>query len=65
MALMALGVLPAALKAIQRSLHIEETENAKLLFVGCLRNLTFIPDGIDLRDDLARPMSLCWRSNIR
>lgn len=59
-ALMALGELPAALKAIQHSLHIEETENAKLLFVGCLRNLTFIPDGIDLRDDLARAMSEPW-----
>jgi 2-polyprenyl-3-methyl-5-hydroxy-6-metoxy-1,4-benzoquinol methylase len=59
-ALMALGDLPAALKAIQRSLHIEETENAKLLFVGCLRNLTFIPDGIELRDDLARAMSEPW-----
>jgi 2-polyprenyl-3-methyl-5-hydroxy-6-metoxy-1,4-benzoquinol methylase len=59
-ALMALGDLAAALKAIQRSLHIEETENAKLLFVGCLRNLTFIPDGVDLRDDLARAMSEPW-----
>jgi 2-polyprenyl-3-methyl-5-hydroxy-6-metoxy-1,4-benzoquinol methylase/tetratricopeptide (TPR) repeat protein len=58
--LRALGDLPGALKAIQRSLHNEETENAKLLFVGCLRNLTFIPDGIDLRDDLARAMSEPW-----
>src|SRR5215471_21518049 len=58
--LTALGDLPAALRSIQRSLHIEETENAKLLFVGCLRNLTFIPDGIDLRDDLARAMSEPW-----
>jgi 2-polyprenyl-3-methyl-5-hydroxy-6-metoxy-1,4-benzoquinol methylase len=56
----ALGDFPAALKAIQRSLEIEETENAKLLFVGCLRNLTSIPDGIDLRDDLARAMSEPW-----
>jgi 2-polyprenyl-3-methyl-5-hydroxy-6-metoxy-1,4-benzoquinol methylase len=55
-----LGDLPAALKAIQRSLHIEETENAKLLFVTCLCNLTFIPDGIDLRDDLARAISEPW-----
>src|SRR5580704_11852178 len=38
--LTAVGNLPAALKAIQRSLQLEETENAKLLFVGCLRNLT-------------------------
>jgi 2-polyprenyl-3-methyl-5-hydroxy-6-metoxy-1,4-benzoquinol methylase len=58
--LRALGDLPGALKAIQRSLRIKETENAKLLFVGCLRNLTFIPDGIDLRDDLARAMSEPW-----
>jgi protein-L-isoaspartate O-methyltransferase len=56
----ALGDLPAALKAIQRSLRIEETENAKLLFVGCLRNLTFIPHGIDLDDDLARAISEPW-----
>jgi SAM-dependent methyltransferase/tetratricopeptide (TPR) repeat protein len=58
--LRALGDLPGALKAIQRSLRIKETENAKLLFVGCLRNLTFIPDGIDLRDDLARAISEPW-----
>jgi 2-polyprenyl-3-methyl-5-hydroxy-6-metoxy-1,4-benzoquinol methylase len=58
--LRALGDLSAALKAIQRSLRIEETENAKLLFVGCLRNLTFVPEGIDLRDDLARAISEPW-----
>jgi len=56
----ALGDLPGALKAIQRSLRIKETENAKLLFVGCLRNLTFIPEGIDLRDDVARAISKPW-----
>ena len=56
----ALGNLPTALKAIQRSLQLEETENAKLLFVGCLRNLTVIPDGIDLTDDLVRAMSEPW-----
>jgi 2-polyprenyl-3-methyl-5-hydroxy-6-metoxy-1,4-benzoquinol methylase len=58
--LTAVGDLPAALKAIQRSLQLEETENAKLLFVGCLRNLTSIPDGPDLRDDLVRAMSEPW-----
>jgi SAM-dependent methyltransferase len=58
--LRALGDIPGALKAIQRSLRIKETDNAKLLFVGCLRNLTFIPDGIDLRDDLARAISEPW-----
>jgi SAM-dependent methyltransferase/tetratricopeptide (TPR) repeat protein len=58
--LRALGDFPGALQAIQRSLRIKETENAKLLFVGCLRNLTFIPDGLDLRDDLARAMSDPW-----
>jgi 2-polyprenyl-3-methyl-5-hydroxy-6-metoxy-1,4-benzoquinol methylase len=55
-----LGDLPAALKAIQRSLHIAETENAKLLFVGCLRNLTFVPDEIDLRENLARALAEPW-----
>jgi 2-polyprenyl-3-methyl-5-hydroxy-6-metoxy-1,4-benzoquinol methylase/tetratricopeptide (TPR) repeat protein len=58
--LRALSDLPGALKAIQRSLHIEETQNAKLLFVGCLRNLPFVPEGIDLRDDLIRAMSEAW-----
>jgi hypothetical protein len=58
--LRALGDLTGALKAIQRSLRIAETENAKLLFVGCLRNLTFIPEGIDLRDDVARAISESW-----
>ena len=58
--LRALGDLPEALKAVQRSLRIAETENAKLLFVGCLRNLAFIPEGINLRDDLARAISEPW-----
>lgn len=56
----ALGDFPAALNAIQRSLQLAETENAKLLFVGCLRNLTVIPDGTDVRDDLVRAMSEPW-----
>lgn len=59
-ALTALGDLPAALKAVQCSLRLAESANAKLLFVGCLRNLSVIPDGIDLRDDLARAMSEPW-----
>jgi 2-polyprenyl-3-methyl-5-hydroxy-6-metoxy-1,4-benzoquinol methylase len=58
--LRALGDLTGALKAIQRSLRIAETENAKLLFVGCLRNLTFIPEGIDIRHDVARAISESW-----
>ena len=58
--LTSLGDQAAALKAIQRSLQLYETDNAKLLFVGCLRNLSFIPDGIDLRDDLARALSEPW-----
>src|SRR6516165_9120420 len=45
-ALTSLGDQAAALKAIKRSLQLYETNNAKLLFVGCLRNLSFIPDGI-------------------
>jgi tetratricopeptide (TPR) repeat protein len=55
-----LGDPAAALTAIQRSLQLYETENTKLLFVGCLRNLSFIPNGIDLRDDLARALSEPW-----
>ncbi len=58
--LTALGDLPAALQAIQRSLQLHETENAKLLFVGCLRNLTVIPDGSDLREVLVRAVSEPW-----
>ena len=58
--LTSLGDQAAALKAIQRSLQLYETDNAKLLFVGCLRNLSFIPDGIELRDDLARALSEPW-----
>jgi tetratricopeptide (TPR) repeat protein len=58
-ALMALGDLPAALKAVRRSLQLEETESAKLLFVGCLRQ-RFIPDGIELCDELTRALSEPW-----
>ncbi len=58
--LTALGDLPAALKAVRRSLQLEETENAKLLFVGCLRDHSFIPDGNELCDDLTRALSEPW-----
>ena len=39
-ALMAVGDPAQALKAIQRSIQIEETENTKLLFVQCVGSLT-------------------------
>jgi tetratricopeptide (TPR) repeat protein/2-polyprenyl-3-methyl-5-hydroxy-6-metoxy-1,4-benzoquinol methylase len=59
-ALMALGHTTQALKAIQRSIEIDESENAKLLFVECLRGLNVIPDGVDLRDDLIHALSEPW-----
>ena len=59
-ALMALGNSNEALKAIQRSLQFEQTDNTKLLFVQCVRGLSSIPEGIDLRDNLARALSEPW-----
>jgi tetratricopeptide (TPR) repeat protein/SAM-dependent methyltransferase len=59
-ALMDAGDSTEALKAIQRSIKIEGSENAKLLFVQCLRDLNSIPDGVDLRDDLIRALSEPW-----
>ena len=59
-ALMAVGDPAQALKAIQRSIQIEETENTKLLFVQCVGSLNFIPAGIDLRDNLIRSLSEPW-----
>ena len=59
-ALMALGNSTEALKAIQRSIQLEETENTKLLFVQCVRGLSSLPEGIDLRDNLARALSEPW-----
>jgi 2-polyprenyl-3-methyl-5-hydroxy-6-metoxy-1,4-benzoquinol methylase/tetratricopeptide (TPR) repeat protein len=58
--LTALGDLPAALKAAQRSLQLEETENAKLLFVGCLRGQSLIQNRMELCDDLTRALSEPW-----
>ena len=49
-----------ALKAIQRSLQLAETENTKLLFVQCLQALNSIPEDVDLRDNLARALSEPW-----
>ena len=59
-ALMDAGDPTEALKAIQRSIKIEGSENAKLLFVQCLGRLNFIPDGVDLRNDLIRALSEPW-----
>jgi len=58
--LMALGNPVEALKAFRRSIQLDETENSKLLFVQCVQGLTFIPQDIDLRDDLARALSDPW-----
>jgi tetratricopeptide (TPR) repeat protein/SAM-dependent methyltransferase len=59
-ALMEGGDLTQALTAIQRSIEIEESENTKLVFVQCVRNLNFIPHGIDLRENLIRALSEPW-----
>jgi 2-polyprenyl-3-methyl-5-hydroxy-6-metoxy-1,4-benzoquinol methylase len=60
-ALMAVGDSVQALSSVQCSIQIEETENAKLLFVQCLQALSFIPSGIDLRVNLIRALSEPWR----
>ena len=49
-----------ALRAIQRSLQLAETENTKLLFVQGVRALNAVPEDIDLRDHLARALSEPW-----
>jgi tetratricopeptide (TPR) repeat protein/2-polyprenyl-3-methyl-5-hydroxy-6-metoxy-1,4-benzoquinol methylase len=59
-ALLDAGDPAQALQAIQRSIKIGESENSKLLFVECLRNLNFIPDAVDLRNDLIRALSEPW-----
>jgi 2-polyprenyl-3-methyl-5-hydroxy-6-metoxy-1,4-benzoquinol methylase/tetratricopeptide (TPR) repeat protein len=48
-----------ALAAIQRSLHLAETENTKLLFVQCIRALTCVPEVLN-RDYLVRALSEPW-----
>jgi tetratricopeptide (TPR) repeat protein/2-polyprenyl-3-methyl-5-hydroxy-6-metoxy-1,4-benzoquinol methylase len=59
-ALMEGGDLVQALKAIQCSIEIEQTENTKVLFVQCVRNLSFIPHEVDLRENLIRALSEPW-----
>jgi SAM-dependent methyltransferase len=49
-----------ALRAIQRSLQLAETENTKLLFVQCVRALNSVSEDVDLRDNLARALSEPW-----
>jgi tetratricopeptide (TPR) repeat protein/SAM-dependent methyltransferase len=59
-ALMERGDLTQALGALQRSIEIGESENAKVLFVQCVRSLNFIPHGVDLRENLIRALSEPW-----
>src|SRR6516225_2579470 len=59
-ALMEGGDLTQALRALQRSIEIGESENAKVLFVQCVRSLNFIPHGVDLRENLIRALSEPW-----
>ena len=56
-ALMDAGAFAEALTVIRRGLQIEDTENLKLLFVGCVRNLDRVSEGMDLRPDLIRALS--------
>ncbi len=58
--MMAQGRPVDALKAIQRSLILEETENTKLLFVNCLAVLNAVPADIDVRANLVRALSEPW-----
>lgn len=58
--LMSLGRYIEALRAIQRSLQLAQTENTKLLFVQCLRALHSVPEDIDLRDNLGKALSEPW-----
>jgi tetratricopeptide (TPR) repeat protein/SAM-dependent methyltransferase len=59
-ALMVEGDLTQALRALQRSIETGESENAKVLFVQCVRSLNFIPRGVDLRENLIRALSEPW-----
>jgi tetratricopeptide (TPR) repeat protein/SAM-dependent methyltransferase len=54
------GDFARALEVIQRGLEIEESENIKLLFVYCVRNLAGVPHGVDLRRNLIRALSEPW-----
>src|SRR5499433_168771 len=59
-ALMEGGDLTQALRALQRSIEIGESENAKVLFVQCVRSMNFIPHEVDLRENLIRALSEPW-----
>jgi tetratricopeptide (TPR) repeat protein/SAM-dependent methyltransferase len=59
-ALMDGGDFAQALEVIQRGIEIEESENIKLLFVQCVRNLDAIPEGVDFRRNLIRALSEPW-----
>ena len=59
-ALMEGGELTEALRALQRSIEIGKSENAKILFVQCVRSLNFIPHGLDLRENLIQALSESW-----
>jgi SAM-dependent methyltransferase len=59
-ALMEGGHFAQALTFIQRGIEIQASENIKLLFIQCVRNLNRIPDEIDLRQNLIRALSDPW-----
>jgi 2-polyprenyl-3-methyl-5-hydroxy-6-metoxy-1,4-benzoquinol methylase len=59
-ALMEQGDHVQALNAIQRSIELDESQNAKTLFIQAVRALNFIPPGVDLRKNLIRALSEPW-----
>jgi tetratricopeptide (TPR) repeat protein/2-polyprenyl-3-methyl-5-hydroxy-6-metoxy-1,4-benzoquinol methylase len=54
------GEFTAALKEIQSSLKIKETDYAKTLFVHCIQSVSFIPQGIDIREPLLKALTGPW-----
>jgi tetratricopeptide (TPR) repeat protein/2-polyprenyl-3-methyl-5-hydroxy-6-metoxy-1,4-benzoquinol methylase len=59
-ALLSAGEPAEALRAIQRSIEIAKSPNSKRIFVECLRSLNFVPEGVDLRNDLIHALSEPW-----
>ena len=50
----------AALKEIQSSLKIKETDYARTLFVHCIQSVSFIPQGVDIRKPLLTALTTPW-----
>ena len=55
------GDVGQALEMVWRALAIEETDDAKVLFIECLRQIKFTVDAPELRGLVARAVSECWQ----